>query len=91
MRIKRSMCSCSGRFEKRSSLPRACTDDHLVTLALKQDLSDRGYVDKQVIRPGLVNRVLAKPIEVNPLYQNIQIDPSWENVSQESGIMEYTC
>ena len=49
-------------------------------------ISDRGYVDKQVIRPGLVNRALEvnKLVEVNPLWQNIQTDLSWKNVSQES-------
>ena len=51
-----------------TSLPRIFNVDHLITLALKRRLSDRRYVDKQVIRPGLVNRALAKPIEVNPLY-----------------------
>ena len=67
-----------------TSLPRTCNDDHLIALALKWHLSDRGYVDTQVIRPGLVNRVFDKLIEVNPLYQNTQINLSWENVSQES-------
>ena len=65
-------------------MPTACNDDHLITLALKWRLSDGGYVVNQVIRLGLVNRVLAKLIEVNPLCQNIQINPPWENVSQES-------
>ena len=51
-----------------TSLPRACNDDHLITLALKWRLSDRGYVDKQVIRPGIVNRALRNLIEVNSLY-----------------------
>ena len=63
-----------------TSLPRACNDDHLITLALKRRLSDRRYVDKPVIRPGYVNRALAKLIEVNPLYQSIQIDLSCEKI-----------
>ena len=51
-----------------TSLSRACNDDHLITLVLKQCLSDRGYVDKQVIRPGIVDRILPELIEVNPFY-----------------------
>ena len=50
-----------------SSLPTSCNDEHLIELTLKQRLSDRGYVDKQAFRPALVNRALAKLIEVNPL------------------------
>ena len=69
-----------------TSLPRIFNDDHLITLALKRRLSDRRYVDKQLIGPGLVNRVLTKLIEVNPLYQNIQIDLSWKNVSHDSDL-----
>ena len=48
------------------------------------DDRDRNFIDKQVIRPGLVIRTLANLKEVNPLYQNIQINLSWENVIQES-------
>ena len=69
---------------QQTSLPRACNDDHLIKLSLKRRLSNRGYVDKQVIRPGLVYRALAKLVEVNPLHQNIQLNMSWENVSQDS-------
>ena len=68
---------------QQTSLSRVCNDDHLITLSLKRCLSNRGYVDKQVIRPGLVYRALAKLVEVNPLHQNIQINLSWENVSQD--------
>ena len=50
------------------SLPRACDDDHLITLVLKRRLSDRGYVDKWVIRPSLAKRALAKLIKVNSSY-----------------------
>ena len=45
----------------------ACNDDDLITLALKQPLSDRVYGDKQLIKPGFINRELAKLIKVNPL------------------------
>ena len=61
---------------QQTSLPRACNDDHLIKLSLKRCLSNRGYVDKQVIRPGLVYRALAKLVEVNPLHQNIQLNMS---------------
>lgn len=65
MGIKRSVCSYSSRFEMvETSLPRAYNDEHLTRLVLKQCLSDTSLADKQVIRPGLVNRVLAKLIEV---------------------------
>ena len=85
MGIKRSVCSYSSRFEMvETSLPRAYNDEHLIKLVLKQCLSDTSLADKQVIRPGLVNRVLAKLIEMNPLYQNIQINLSWENICQVS-------
>ena len=67
-----------------TSLPRACNDDHLISLALKRRLSDSNYVSKQMIRPALVNKALKKLMEVNPLYENIQIDLEWENISQES-------
>ena len=67
-----------------TSLRRVYNDGHLMTLALKQRLSNSVYVDKQLVRSGLVSRTLAKLIEVNPLCQNIQIDLSWKNVSQES-------
>ena len=50
-------------------------------MTFKRRLNNRGYVDKQAIRPSLVNRALA---QLNPLYQNMQINMSWENVSQES-------
>ena len=50
-------------------------------MTFKRRLNNRGYVDKQVIRPSLVNRALA---QLNPLYQNMQINMPWENVSQES-------
>ena len=50
-----------------TSLLMACNDDDLITLALKQPLSDRVYGDKQLIKPGFINRELAKLIKVNPL------------------------
>ena len=50
-------------------------------MTFKRRLNNRGYVDKQAIRPSLVNRALA---QLKPLYQNMQINMSWENVSQES-------
>ena len=53
-------------WKVQTSLPRACNDDHLITLALKWRLSDKSYVYEQVVRPGLINRALAKLIEVNP-------------------------
>ena len=41
---------------------------NLFNSPLKRRLSDRGYVDKRVIRPSLAKRALAKLIKVNSSY-----------------------
>ena len=67
-----------------TSLPRTCNDNCLISLALKRRLSDKGYHRKQNIRPAKVNQALEKLREINPFYQNVTIDNSWENISQRS-------
>ena len=65
-------------------LPRRCDDNHIILLTLKHRLSDKSFFSKQNIRPAFVNRALAKFIEINPHYGNIQIDPSWEAESEDT-------
>ena len=67
-----------------TTLPRSCDDEHLISLTLKRRLSDTSYVNKQNIRPALVNKALEKLVEINPFYNSIHIDDSWEDVSKES-------
>ena len=40
-------------------------------------LSGEGAVNKQSIRPALVNITLEKLIEINPFYKDVCIDSSW--------------
>ena len=67
-----------------TTLPRTCNDDHLITLALKRRLTDKSAFHKQHIRPALENRALSKLKEINPLYENIIIEDSWANVSEQT-------
>ena len=66
------------------NLPRTNNDDWLISVALKRRLSDSNVHTKQIIRPALVNKALRKLAEINPLYQNVVIDESWENVTKEA-------
>ena len=66
-----------------STLPRTCNNETVISLALKLRLSDTSYVNKQNIRPILVNKALEKLVEINPFYHNVRIDDSWATVSQE--------
>ena len=61
-----------------------CDDENLISLALKRRLSDTSFVNKQNIRPALVNKALEKLVEINPFYKNVRIDDTWEDVSEES-------
>ena len=67
-----------------STLPRTCNDETVISLALKRRLSDTNYLNKQNIRPILVNKALEKLVEINPFYHNVRIDDSWATVSQET-------
>ena len=59
-------------------------DNYLISLTLKRRLSDRSYVNRQNVRPALVNKALEKLVEINPLYKNVTIDKAWEDVSEET-------
>ena len=65
-------------------LPRRCDENHIISLTLKRRLSDKSFFSKQNIRPAFVNRALATFVEKNPLYGHIEIDPSWETVSEQT-------
>ena len=41
-------------------------------------------VNKQQIRPALVNAALEKLTKINPFYSNITIDNDWEDFSEQS-------
>ena len=49
-------------------LPRSCDKDYLISLALKLRLTDKSAVNKQQIRPALVNTALQKITKINPFY-----------------------
>ena len=61
-----------------------CKVTPIISLTLKRRLSDRSYVNRQNVRPALVNKALKKLVEVNLLYKNVTVDQSWENVSEET-------
>ena len=41
-------------------------------------------VNKQQIRPALVNAALQKLTKINPFYSNITVDNEWEDLSEQS-------
>ena len=47
-------------------------------------MTDKSVVDKQRIRPALVNSALQKLTKINPFYSDITIDNEWENLSEQS-------
>ena len=67
-----------------TTLPRNCSDEHLISLALKRRLTDKSAFHRQHIRPALVNRALLKLKEINPLYRDVLLDDSWVNVSEKN-------
>ena len=54
-------------------LPRSCGEEYLISFALKHQLTDKSVVNKQQIRPALVNTTLQKLAQINPFYSNITI------------------
>ena len=52
-------------------LPRTCDENVLISLNLKRRLSDSHYVNRQNIRPALVNKALDLLLIVNPLYRDV--------------------
>ena len=65
-------------------LPRSCNEQNIVSIALKRRLSDTGAYHQQNINATNVNRALEKLIEINPFYQNVRIDSTWETISKEN-------
>ena len=64
-------------------LPRTFSNDCLISLALKRCLSEKSSVNKQYIRPAMLNNALSKLVEVNPFYSNVVKVSNWKEVSQE--------
>ena len=62
-------------------LPRVCSNEFLISLALKRRLSDKSSVNKQNIRPAFVSKALKKLVEVNKFYKNIAPNSRWEDES----------
>ena len=67
-----------------STLWRTCNDETVISLALKRRLSDTSYINKQNVRPILVNKPLEKLVDINPFYCNFHIDDSWATINQET-------
>ena len=63
-------------------LPRSCDNSHLITIALKRRLSDKGAYKEQHIRPAVVNEALDYLIKVNHLYTNVKINNNWDKISE---------
>ena len=65
-------------------LPRSCNEEFLISVALKRRLTDKSVVNKQQIRPALINGALQKLTKINLFYSNITIDNEWEDFSEQS-------
>ena len=52
-------------------LPRSCSEEYLISLALKRRLTDKSVVNKQQVRPALVNRALEKLTNILLLYNQL--------------------
>ena len=51
-------------------LPRSFNEEYLISLTLERWLTDMSVVNKQQIRPALVNDALEKLKKINPFYSN---------------------
>ena len=65
-------------------LPRTCSDEFLISLALKRRLTDKSAVNKQNVRPAFVTKALEKLVEINPFYKNVIPNLRWEDESLRS-------
>ena len=65
-------------------LPRTCTEENIVSIALKRRLSDSHAYHTQNINVANVNAALEKIIEINAFYADVKIDESWEAFSKET-------
>ena len=68
-------------------LPRSCDEEYSISLLLKRRLTDKSVVNKQQIRPALVNTALQKLAQINPFYSNITIHNEWEDLSEQSDLV----
>ena len=68
-------------------LPSSWDEENLISLALKHRLTDKSVVNKQQIRPALVNTALQKLAQINPFYINITIHNEWEDLSEQSDLV----
>ena len=68
-------------------LQRSCDEEYLISLGLVCWLTDKSVVNKQEIRPALVNSALQKLSKINPFYSNFTIDNEWKDLSEQSGLM----
>ena len=50
-------------------------------------MTDKSVVNKQQIRPTLVNTALQKLAQINPFYSNIIIRNEWEDLSEQSDLV----
>ena len=64
-------------------LPRSCDEEYSISLLLKRRLTDKSVVNKQQIRPALVNTALQKLAQINPFYSNITIHNEWEDLIEQ--------
>ncbi len=64
-------------------LPRATSDGQFIALALKRRLSDKHDVDKQFIRPAVVNEALAYLRDNNKYYADVAVNSQWEETSAQ--------
>ena len=73
--------------ELKNFLQRSCDEEYLISLGLERCLTDKSVVNKQEIRPALVNSALQKLSKINPFYSNFTIDNEWKDLSEQSGLM----
>lgn len=55
-------------------LPRTCSEENIISIALKRRLSDSGAYHQQNINVANVNAALAKLMEVNDFWGDVKID-----------------
>ena len=56
----------------------------MIYLALKCWLTNKSVVNKQQIRPALVNAAFQKLAQIRPFYSDITIHNEWEDLSEQS-------
>ncbi len=62
-------------------LPRPTSDSQFIALALKRRLSDKHEVNKQFIRPGVVNDALSYLKANNIYYSDVEVNSHWQETS----------